>query len=46
MGEYDIQNYEIGYWIALAIMLMNLVGVIFYHRLTVGLKRVEEKKEV
>jgi hypothetical protein len=46
LGQYDVQNYEFGYWIAIAILLMNLVGVIFYHRLTVGLRRVAEKKEV
>lgn len=41
----SIQFYGIGYFVAIGILLMNLVGVIFYHRLMVGLKRVEEKRE-
>jgi hypothetical protein len=43
--EESIPFYGIGYYLAIGILLMNLIGVIFYHRLTVGLRKVEEKKE-
>lgn len=44
--EQTIQFYGVGYFAAMGILFMNLVGVIFYHRFMIKLSRVEEKKEV
>lgn len=41
-----IQFYGVGYFVAMGILFVNLVGVIFYHRFMIKSNKAEEKREV